>query len=502
MPARLGVVITMYNSAATIAETIASLRNQSFEDWECVVVNDGSKDDGPRIVEALTRAEPRLSMVTQENRGLAGARNRGIDEAADRGWEWLHFLDSDDWMRPRGLEWLFAAAQETGASYGGYELCDESGASLGRQSPVSAPLVGLDEQIEWNRTATHAHLFRREAIGESRFDERLKVVEDYDMWLRLAAKGVVWKGVERVVCAYRLRRGSMSKDFRAMVRCYEQVVRRAFDEARGLGWEKRGVDLSDKRFARVVGNMALANATMDALVDPLPGKNRAAEFYAAAARPERVSAGAAAQAACTGLLFGACTAPEINGRSEQGWAHELRKWWVRCAEEGWLQWDQIDAAFFELARKVVHPDLIADRMLDRCGVDRGGSIVVVGMERNGRRLARQAAARGWKALVFDDFSGAREADLLEELPGVEKVRDVGELGRRIESSSADRAGPRWAPWVVGPMDAKGLDAAERSIGACGGAAKILRWGDQREKLGAANWEHLRRALDGVALKAG
>lgn len=491
---RLTVIITMYNSAATIAETIDSLRAQSFGDWECVVVNDGSTDNGPAIVDSILAEEPRIRMVTQANRGLAGARNRGIDECRT---ELVHFLDSDDWMAPRGLEWLVGAAASTGASYGGYELCDERGRTLGRQSPVSAPIVGLDEQLEWNRTATHAHLFSRDAIGDCRFDEKLRVVEDYDMWLRLAARGERWQGVERIVAGYRLRPNSMSKQFGAMCECYERVVRRAFIEAEDLGWCERGVDLGERRLRRVVGNMSLTYATMDALIDPSPNKGRAARMYDQSAHPPVISPALAASTASVALLFGACTAPDIDGWSERRWLSPLRQWWVRCADEGWLEFAEIEAAFPELARKVVHPDTIADAMLDAAG--RGGAtpcVVIIGLEKNGRRLVRRAAARGLNVLAFDDFSNPAEPALLsaeERAPWGQSVRIV-RSGPEFEGwLRAESVGGREQHWMIGPVDGPALAAAER-IAAAAAPSRIGRWNDARDRLASMNLVRIRDSL--------
>jgi hypothetical protein len=495
MPARLTVIITMYNSAPTIAETIDSLRRQTFDDWECLVVNDGSTDAGPEIVGSIIAQEPRIRMVTQANRGLAGARNRGIDECRT---ELVHFLDSDDWMADRGLEWLVAAAAETGASYGGYELCDDKGRSLGRQSPISAPIVGLNEQLEWNRTATHAHLFSRDAIGDCRFDEHLKVVEDYDMWLRLACRGEQWKAVERIVAGYRLRPNSMSKQFGAMCSCYETVVCKAFAEAERFGWADRGLDLGPGRFKRVVGNMALTYATMDALVDPSPNKGRAARMFDQSSRPERIGPALAANTASVALLFGACTAPDIDGWSETRWLVPLRQWWSRCADEGWMHPSEIDTALAELARKVIHPDTIADAMLDAAAAcpprpNSPHAVVIAGLEKNGRRLARRAVARGWNVFGFDDFSDHREPALhspeesSDAGPRMTISNDPAELARRVRT---DFAG---APWLIGAPDGPAHTAAA-CLTCLAAPDRTEHWSTHRDAIGRHNLELITDAL--------
>jgi len=491
MPARLTSIITLYNSARTIAETIDSLREQTFEDWECVVVDDGSTDNGPSIVEAIMKEEPRLRMVTQPNRGLPGARNRGIDECRT---ELVHFLDSDDWMTPRGLEWLVGAAAETGASYGGYELCDESGRSLGRQSQISVPMVGLDEQLEWNRTQTHAHLFSRASIGECRFDERCKVVEDYDMWLRLAARGERWKAVEQIVARYRVRPDSMSKQFDAMTECYEAAVRRAFVDAANLGWGDK-IGLSVERMRRVVGTQALAFATMEALREHSPNKSKAAAIMHRALKPDQLELGWVANAANVGLLFGGAAVPGVDGYTDGDSLRSLRRWWMRCAEEGWFAFSSIDAAFAEFARKVVHPEELAATMLAGIASDRhraSPDVVVVGMEKNGRRLIRRAAGAGLRVIGLDDFSERGERELLsdEERRGwddrVTLACNPDEVRRALKAASA-------AAWLVGPMEGRTLEAADRLVDA-GASARVERWSEHRTMLGEANLQRIRRSM--------
>jgi glycosyltransferase involved in cell wall biosynthesis len=499
MPARLTVVIPMYNSEPTIAEAIASVQGQTFEDWRMIVVNDGSTDAGPRVVEELARDDSRISMVTQENRGLAGARNTGLEAAIDSGSEFVGFLDSDDWMYPGAYDALVRAAAETGASYAGYELCDQHGRSLGRQSPVSAPIVGLDEQIEWNRTATHAHLFSRHMIGKCRFDERLKVVEDYDMWLRLAVRGERWKGVDRIVAAYRLRPSSMSKQFAPMCRCYERVLRKAFDEAREFGWEGR-IDLSETRFRRVVGHSALMYATMEAFLDPIPSKPRGAALLEGSSRPERFTGAQLAQAASTALLFGACTAPVVDGASERTWLVALRQWWVRCAEEKWIGYEEIEPAMHELSRKVVHPDEIAAGML-KMAQARGHAaeqgVVVVGLDRNSRRLVRACAAKGWRVLAVDAGADAREAALLEPTAGVRVVREE-ELARGVADGFA---GACWMTGLVGAIGTRAMESARRAAGVATDRT-VEMWDEHRERLGSANLSLMRRALASPGRMAG
>jgi glycosyltransferase involved in cell wall biosynthesis len=492
MPATLTVVMPMYNSAATVAAALDSVIAQTFTDWRCVVVNDGSTDSGPSIVREYAARDDRVSMISQPNLGLSGARNTGLEEALGQRSEFIHFLDSDDWMAPRAYEWLIPAAAETGASYAGFELCGPDGRSLGRQAPISAPFVGLDEQLEWNRTVTHAHLFAARMIGDVRFDEKLRVVEDYDLWLRLAIRGERWRGVERIVCGYRLRPGSMSKRFDAMAECIERAVFKAFDEAARFGWAER-IDLSDSRRTRVCGQCVLLYSTMEALRDPLPEKDRAAALMRSRIRPPSFTAAQAAQQASTALLLGACTAPDLDGRAERAWLPALARWWTRCRHEGWLGADDPGAPIAELAHKTVHPDAISASMLNTIaarGPASTAQIVVVGLEKNGRRLARHAAGRGLGVLALDDFNPDPEITLLEPLPGVRVLRDRAEFAAAALDVSAD------APWLTGLTTPDAGHTLRRVAAEARVRPRCIElWNDHRERLGAANLEKMRAALD-------
>ncbi len=503
-PGRIGVVVPLYNAATTIAETLCSLQTQTVQQWRCFIVNDGSTDAGPRVAEGFCKADQRFTLIHQTNKGLAGARNTGLEAALAAGCEYIHFLDADDWMTPHGLEWLVEAARQTGAAYGGYEMTDEHGRPLNRQLTVSAPVVGFDEELEWNRAATHARLFHRDTLGSDRFDETLPCVEDYDLWLRLERRGVRFKAVDRIVAAYRLRPASMSKDFGKMCEVFEGVVRRAVDAAReatspggeGTGGVEAHVDLSERRVRRVVGHTVLAHATMEALRDPSHDKAAAAEIMHAAARPERFTPAQMAQAASTAVLYGTCRGPEVDGISERRWMPPLLDWWKRCAEEGWIGADEIDECMAELSRKVVHPETVADAMLDACprvGASGGtggpgGRVGVVGLDKFGRRLCRHAAASGRAVVVADDFSEHAEADLLEPIERVQVVRARADMPKDLPGTWLIAPGIPADAWIalVGPGKPFPLGARRRTV---------LKWNDFRDRIAAAYLERLHDAVE-------
>ncbi len=99
---KLSIVTPCYNSAAFVAETVASVRAQTFQDWEHIIVDDGSTDNSAEIVQALTGSDTRLKLIRQPNGGVCQARNAGFSHTAPNS-KYVYFLDADDCLVPEML---------------------------------------------------------------------------------------------------------------------------------------------------------------------------------------------------------------------------------------------------------------------------------------------------------------------------------------------------------------------------------------------------------------
>ena len=103
----ISVIIPVYNTREYLGKCINSVKTQSFKDWECIIVDDGSTDGSDALIYEYTRNDSRFRAFYTENRGLARARNLGMDKANG---DWF-FLDSDDYLLPGALSYLSRKAE-------------------------------------------------------------------------------------------------------------------------------------------------------------------------------------------------------------------------------------------------------------------------------------------------------------------------------------------------------------------------------------------------------
>ena len=101
------VVIPVYNSKNTVAKAVRSILDQTYNELEIILVNDGSTDDSLDICNKLASEDKRIIVHSQENGGLSAARNKGISLATGK---WITFVDSDDVAAPNMIEILMNAA--------------------------------------------------------------------------------------------------------------------------------------------------------------------------------------------------------------------------------------------------------------------------------------------------------------------------------------------------------------------------------------------------------
>jgi hypothetical protein len=209
-PAGLTVIIPLYNHGEDVLDALASLERSSRADWELVVVDDASTDDGGVRVRRWLEARPMRAcrLVRHDlNRGLAAARNTGVEHART---ERVLMLDSDNELRTHAMERLMEALDGDPDASFAYGIMERF--SLGGPEGL---LSCFDWEPERLRAANYIDAFsliRRDAFtamnGYS-YDPRLYGWEDYDLWVRMAEAGRNGVFVPEIVARYRVGHSSM-----------------------------------------------------------------------------------------------------------------------------------------------------------------------------------------------------------------------------------------------------------------------------------------------------
>lgn len=214
----VSVVVCLYNAARFIADTIASVLTQSWQDFELIVLDDGSTDDSAAIVQRRFD-DPRLTLARLRHRGLGATRAAGVERARA---PYIAFLDHDDVWDPSKLQRQMAAAEaapDAGLLFCDSALIDEHGRMLGAMSQrfnypcfdlaagrAEIELLARGCFIPLSTTLVRADLLAR-AGG---VDVRYQSAGDYDMWLRLARiSGVVY--VPEQLSSWRVHAGQLTQ---------------------------------------------------------------------------------------------------------------------------------------------------------------------------------------------------------------------------------------------------------------------------------------------------
>ena len=225
---RISVVMPVYNAAAVVGEAVESILNQTFGDFEFIIVDDGSADDSGRILREYARRDDRIKLYTQENGGLIPSLNRCCRIAQGR---YIARMDADDISLPTRFEKQFRfleAHAEIGVLGTWIQDIDEHG------TPRTAWPVPTDPAvIRWflmfgNCIAHASVMMRREVLERAGYYRADALhVEDYDLWIRVSEfTGVA--NFPEVLLYYRLSGESVSGRNRLLQDQHTLEVRRRF----------------------------------------------------------------------------------------------------------------------------------------------------------------------------------------------------------------------------------------------------------------------------------
>ncbi len=245
---RVSVIVAAYNYGRYIGDALRSVEAQTLHDWECIVVDDASTDDTAAIVQGIVARDPRFRyMRLERNGGVAAARNAGIAQA--RG-EYLQMLDADDMIGPAKLERHVAFMDthtDVAVVYSGFvHFTDSPALHSPGEYKADERLTGKGSAII--RRLLKGNVFRMNTLllraavvrAAGGFHPAFRHIEDWDLWLRLAAAGHRFHYLDDPACMVGVRNspGSLSKDHDRMRRNVLPVLHHL--------WNGHGLSFTDR----------------------------------------------------------------------------------------------------------------------------------------------------------------------------------------------------------------------------------------------------------------
>lgn len=211
---KISVIVPVYNAEHTIIETLDSIRNQAFTDFEVIIVNDGSTDNSQALLKDYISSDQRFQLITQNNAGVSAARNTGLDNV--RG-EWVCFIDSDDLIGERYLEKLYENSSND------YLICCSSIFEFKDNINNVIRLWNIDKNnldkplsyILNNKLGVYiwGKLYQAEKLDNIRFNPDICVGEDFEFNIKYAQCVEGIKFVETCYF-YRILNSSLSNSFK------------------------------------------------------------------------------------------------------------------------------------------------------------------------------------------------------------------------------------------------------------------------------------------------
>ena len=185
----ISIVTPMYNGEKYVEETINSVLKQTYPNWEMIIVDDGSKDNGPAIVEKFAQADNRIKLIRQKNAGSSAARNNGLKNIQGR---YVSFLDSDDFWEPNFLEEQlnFKKKKKSPIVFASYKRINAEGREI--LKPFIVPeKVNYKGLLKSCSISCLTAMFDREKTGNVFFNEAMgSLRDDFVFWLSILKQGI------------------------------------------------------------------------------------------------------------------------------------------------------------------------------------------------------------------------------------------------------------------------------------------------------------------------
>jgi len=224
----VSVIIPTYNRAHLVGRAIQSVLNQTYQDFELIVVDDGSKDSTEKVIKEFQQKDNRIIYLKHDqNKGGSAARNTGIK--ASRG-EYIAFLDSDDLWLPEKLK-VEINILENGKKFiicsTGYNFIDQRNNKIIGYSKIKRKVISQKNVLNANCITTNDFTAIKEKVIEiGGFDEKLPARQDWDFWIRITSLGMGYQDSLNLVNKYTMRDDQISSGIKNKLNGTEAILKR------------------------------------------------------------------------------------------------------------------------------------------------------------------------------------------------------------------------------------------------------------------------------------
>lgn len=224
MSGQVSIIMPSYNTAKYIKESIQSVLNQTYTNWELIIVDDCSSDDTDAAVSTFLSDERIIYLKNEKNSGAAVSRNYALRKARGR---WIAFLDSDDLWAPCKLEKQIAFMEQNNChfSYTNYIEIDENSNANGKR--ITGPRkIGRAGMYNYCWPGCLTVMYDAQYVGLIQIAD-IKKNNDYAMWLKVCKKAEC-RLLDETLASYRKRSGSISNhSYKALIKWHYKLYREA-----------------------------------------------------------------------------------------------------------------------------------------------------------------------------------------------------------------------------------------------------------------------------------
>jgi len=219
----VSIITPMYNASRFVAQTIESVRAQTYQYWEMLVINDGSKDNSVEIVEEYVKKDHRIKLIHQSNAGSAAARNNGIRQAEGR---YIALLDADDLWEPMFLESQLNLMKKTGGLlvYASHKRIDENNNECLKPFLVKGQ-IGYKDLLKTCSISCLTGFYDSSVFGKMYLKEDMKSLrDDYVYWIEIIKKVQVAYANPEIIASYRILGNSTSRNKKKVIKPHFRVL--------------------------------------------------------------------------------------------------------------------------------------------------------------------------------------------------------------------------------------------------------------------------------------